>query len=131
MPATTAFLRRWGSMTPDQVLEYKRAHYAANVVRYRELQTARDRKRRAARAARCLARKALKLGRIPKWADLAAIDAVYAEADRRRELGEDVHVDHQVPLQGRTVSGFHVAHNLQIIPATDNHRKGNRFWPDM
>lgn len=63
----------------------------------------------------------------PKWVNRDAILAVYLEAKKRRIAGEDVHVDHIVPLDGKTVSGLHVPWNLQIIPAAENVQKRNRW----
>jgi hypothetical protein len=53
--------------------------------------------------------------------------AVYQEAASRRANGENVHVDHVLPLCGRLVSGLHVAANLRIIPARENLTKGCKF----
>lgn len=64
----------------------------------------------------------------PEWADCRPI---YREAARRRARGEDVHVDHIVPLNSPIVCGLHVPWNLEIIPAPQNLRKGNRYWPGM
>lgn len=66
----------------------------------------------------------------PKWADLAKIEAVYAEAAEFRALGIDCEVDHIVPLQGKTARGLHVHYNLRIVLATDNRKKRNQVDPD-
>lgn len=53
------------------------------------------------------------------------IVSIYCLRDFYREmsLGEEFHVDHIVPLSR---GGMHCADNLQVIPAIDNLRKGNK-----
>lgn len=68
----------------------------------------------------------------PPWADLAAIRAKYAEAERlTRETGEQYVVDHIVPLRGAIVCGLHVHWNMEVMHWRANATKGHRTWPDM
>ncbi len=78
----------------------------------------------AAKTARYLA---AKRKQVPIWADHSAIDLIYRAAEVIRTTGFDVHVDHDIPLQGRTVSGLHVHTNLQIISAKANRSKSNHL----
>ncbi len=68
----------------------------------------------------------------PAWSDPKARRDVYRLAQKMtRETGIAHHVDHIVPLKSKYVSGLHCEANLQVIPATDNMRKHNCWWPDM
>jgi len=76
------------------------------------------------------ARRAAKSQRTPAWADKDSIKQIYIECSNRRAQGEDVVVDHIIPLRGKLVSGLHVAENLRIIPARENLLKNNKFDPE-
>lgn len=73
-------------------------------------------------------RRASLINRTPAWADMAAIKKIYAQCVKKTEkTGIEYHVDHIIPLQGKYVSGLHVANNLRIIPAADNLKKYNKW----
>jgi hypothetical protein len=73
-------------------------------------------------------RRAAMLMRTPSWANHDMIELFYEVAqEMTRITGIQYHVDHIVPLQGKTVSGFHVETNMQVIPASINCAKSNRF----
>lgn len=93
--------------------DYDRARYYGNHAR--EVARASESSRRRAQAMFT-----------PPWADRAAIRAIYEEAARRRAAGEDVEVDHVLPVRGATVTGFHIETNLAIVPTRENRAKGNR-----
>ena len=98
---------------PEVVREWKQGHYQKHKGYY---------------AASSKSRKANKLQRTPAWADNERIQAYYDVCAFFNEINgyAKYHVDHIVPLQGKTVSGLHVHNNLQVIPAKENLSKGNR-----
>lgn len=73
-------------------------------------------------------RRALKRNAMPAWSDRTAIRAIYEEAKARiKATGQSWHVDHIIPLAGKSVCGLHVPANLRIIPGGDNLRKSNKY----
>lgn len=106
--------------------------YARAIQRNRERRAidleAQDYRSQDALALRGTARRRFMLRRAsPPWRDLVAIRAIYREAERRREDGEDVEVDHIIPIQGVVVCGLHVDSNLRILSMSANRAKGNRY----
>lgn len=79
---------------------------------------------RAIRRAEAAKRKSVLLRAIPLWADLALIKRIYRDCPRAH------HVDHLVPLTSELVCGLHCEANLQYLPARENVRKHNKWWPD-
>ena len=81
--------------------------------------------------AKWMKRDASKKNRTPNWLnvdEMWMIEQAYNIAEKRTQaFGISFHVDHIVPLQGKTVSGLHVPWNLQVIPAKLNQQKSNHF----
>ncbi|MGN6701453.1 MAG: hypothetical protein ACTHKB_00640, partial [Burkholderiaceae bacterium] len=133
-------LRDYRAANHDELLRRRREQYAADPARFRALRTgyywrnpdSQRAKTRAYRAANSIyygilnaERQRLIVRATPKWANEKEIDKFYME----RPPG--FHVDHIVPLKSKIVCGLHCEANLQTIRASENIRKGNRFWPDM
>ena len=64
----------------------------------------------------------------PKWADRDAMEMWYIKARRLTQTtGVKYHVDHVIPIRHPYVCGLNVETNMQVLPASDNIRKGNRL----
>jgi hypothetical protein len=85
-----------------------KAKYAANTAKYR----------------------GMKRNATPTWLTKDQLDEIenfyWLSNDLTKVSGEVYHVDHIVPIQGKTVCGLHVPWNLQILPADLNIAKSNR-----
>lgn len=80
-------------------------------------------KNRAKHNAHAAKRRAIKIQRTPSWSDKEQISMWYEVADVLSRGGVKFHVDHIIPLQGKTVCGFHSHDNLQILPWHENLKK--------
>ena len=76
-------------------------------------------------------RRAIKLKATPEWLTkehLEEIEELFLCARIfKLYTGQEYHVDHIVPLQGKNVCGLHVPWNLQVIPAKENLSKSNKI----
>ena len=75
-------------------------------------------------------REAAKLNATPNWLNSghkAEIEGLYLYAQIFSQIGEQLHVDHIVPLQGENVCGLHAPWNLQALPASENLSKSNKL----
>ena len=62
------------------------------------------------------------------WANQDAINEIYRQAELMTRATGRLHVvDHEIPLQGREVSGLHVETNLRVIEHHENAVK-HKSW---
>jgi len=121
----------WREQNPERARQLRKAEYHAN----HELAKEAARKYRAENPAKINAwsrkHQLAKKMRTPNWLavdDYWMMEEAYELAALRTKMfGFNWHVDHIIPLQGKLVSGLHVPHNLQVIPAKENIRKRNKF----
>jgi hypothetical protein len=147
---------RWRAKNSDRKLELNRAWRAANQDKHRASKSAwqqRNPEKEASKAAawrkanperareirlryyannrdKCIQRvvERTQAARTPPWADKDITASIYELARiYSRALGEPFHVDHIVPLQGKSVCGLHWHGNLQLLTASENRMKSNRL----
>jgi hypothetical protein len=124
-----ARIAQYRQANPERIKLHGTAWRTANPTRQRELTKAWHLAHPGKTVAYAMERWCAELQRAPSWRNTQQINAVYAEAAYRRSLGENVVVDHIIPLRGKFVSGLHVHNNLQVITAQANSAKSNTWVP--
>lgn len=115
----------------DRKRKLGKQYYYADVDHTRQKQREWQRNNLQIFALNTAKRRAAKIKRSPTWLtedDKWLIKEIYDLATvRSKHFGFSWHVDHIIPLQGKTVSGLHVPQNMQVIPGVHNIAKHNMF----
>jgi len=112
--------------------EYWREHYRKNAYILNRARVCRPSHRAALRRSKTERGRLLNLANTCRDSDEARseIDAIYDKSRTMTvETGMAHSVDHIIPLIHEKVCGLHVPWNLQILTASENSKKGNR-WAD-
>ena len=97
----------------------------------RDCTNTRNKKDGKASARRAL-RRSREIEREVQWANTEEISLWYKMRNLLSDwIGIKYHVDHIIPLCGKTVSGLHVENNLRLLKATENSRKFNKVIPEL
>lgn len=124
----------WVQRNPGVAAKRANDWYNANIDRHREQVKKYHASKPHFRALLSSKARASQLQRTPSWLtedDWWMIDQIYQLAQlRTAATSVEWHVDHIIPLRGKTVSGLHVPANLRVIPAKLNLKKGNRYAAD-
>lgn len=123
--------RSWRTKNPARVKANNDRWQNANKEKFLGISSSWKRRNRPHVNAKVTERRLMQIQRTPAWLtdeDRANIKKFYElAAELTKAYGSPWHVDHIIPLRGKIVSGLHVPWNLQVLPASVNVRKGNRF----
>lgn len=131
---TAAYSAKHYRKDPEARKEAARARYTANSEKERARMMKNQRENLDVYAANEGKRRAAKNRATPAWLtqiDYEMMAVSYAMAKEMSDrFGYKFHVDHIAPLKGENICGLHVPLNLQVIPASVNISKSNKYRED-
>jgi len=123
--------KAWSNANPEKMKAYKYAYAEKNKEAQKKRIDVWKSNNKEKVAAYFHKRRAAKINAKPCWYsefDSFVIQEAFRLAKQRQVLTSiKWHVDHMIPLQAKTASGFHSADNIQVIPEFLNVRKANRM----
>lgn len=118
-----AYQKEYAFNNKEHIKKVRAEYRINNLEKIREINREYKKNNKGIINAQCAKRRADKILRTPKWANIEEIKEYY------NNCPEGQHVDHIYPLKGEYVSGLHVIENLQYLDAFDNMSKGNKYIP--
>lgn len=120
--------RKWYFENKEKKQKYDKKRREQQRWKYREASKRNRQKNKIEKNACTASRRRHLRARMPKWTSPKKIKCFYEMAMRVSKcLMIKHHVDHIVPIKGKTVSGLHAPVNLRVIPASQNMKKLNKF----
>ena len=113
--------KKWRQENRSRIFEKNKEYIKTEACSISQRKYRRSKNGRSIKNANLAKYRSAKLQRTPSWTDLEKIKEIY------KNCPKGYHVDHIIPLQGETVSGFHIPENLQYLTASENSSKGNRI----
>lgn len=122
-----AIFKKYQQENKDYFNAYNKAVYLKTVGSYRRIlnRSEEDRQQRARDKSNRRCTRAKLARREDEFTKFVYTEAHELRKMRNKATGIEWHVDHIVPLVGKSVCGLHVWNNFAVIPKVDNLRKGN------
>lgn len=129
--AVRARSKKWDAENAERRREISKEYAARNPEKRRAAMREYGQKKPHVARAIAAKKRAIKRLAYAAWdrelTDLVVTEASILAISRRAATGVAWHIDHIVPLSGVEVCGVHVWSNLQLLPASVNIAKKNRF----
>jgi len=120
--------KRYRLKNKEKVKERCAKYRKENPDKVREAQRRYNEKNPHVRKRRKMRRRKTEKQALVSWRNEDKIRQIYKKAkELQKETGVKYHVDHIIPLNHPNVCGLHVEANLQVITASENCAKQNRF----